>query len=207
MPRIAWASGSIGCGSATPASIKFHRPRGGKRFDRLRPGHARVDQIPQAELDQAQAVARFDLPPRAPAEHRWRIEQGDLPNLRLPADVEEELEPSPHRLPRVRLGQSLVGEALGELRLDLLEHRGEQTRLPVEVVIEGSPGHTGRADDLLGPDAPIASLREEPPRSGDQGGLGCLGSLGLRSSLRRHFHTVCMLLAYCLYVTYLVEED
>ena len=64
-----------------------------ERVDRLRLGDAGVDQVLEPGLDQTEAVARLDLPPGRPAEDGRRVQECDLADLGLAADIEEELEP------------------------------------------------------------------------------------------------------------------
>ncbi len=61
------------------------------------------------------------------------------------------------------------------------------------MVVEGSAGDAGGANDLLGGDVGVAALAEEAARGGDQGCAGRLGTFGLTASCWIYIHAVCML--------------
>ena len=65
------------------------------RLHRQRADLPRLDRRGEAGLDQAEAVGGADLPPALPAEDGGGVVEGDLPQLRLCALLEEGLDPRP----------------------------------------------------------------------------------------------------------------
>ena len=72
-----------------------------------------------------------------------------------------------------------VDQALREVDLDRLEHRGEQVGLVGELVVQGAAGDAGGLGDLLGPDVGVAVLGEQLAGGGDEGGAGGGRAVGL----------------------------
>ena len=85
-------------------------------------------------------------------------------------------------------GGDLGGDPIGDLGLDLLENRDEQPELALELVVEGTPGHAGRAGDLVGADRGEPPVGEQRARGSDERAARFGGALGLRALA---FHTTC----------------
>src|SRR4051794_33162171 len=143
-------------------------------------------------------MALADLAPLDPPQDAGCVEQHDLLDVGLLADVE----PGAHRgregLERARrLGDDLLAEACDHLLLEVLQDGAEQVALVGELVVERPPCDTGASDDLLGADAGVAALAEQLAPCLHQCGTCGLGPLDLGSL---DIHAVCMKDAYSLYV-------
>src|SRR5690606_20009044 len=68
---------------------------------------------------------------------------------------------------------------VGDLLLNLLDHRLEQGRLAAEVVVQRALGDAGGGHDLGQPDRRVPLPREPSPGLGDQRGPGRLPLRGL----------------------------
>ncbi len=113
-------------------------------------------------LDHPHAVARADLPPAGEAQHRRRVEQPDLMDLRLDTGVEPGAGAKAHDGDRISEAGVFDGRAdpPDHVDFDRLEDRGEQFGLVGEMMIERPPADAGGPHDLLGPNAGIAARGE-----------------------------------------------
>ena len=178
----------------------------GERPHRLLGDLSGLDRGRQHALRQPHPVAPADLTPALPAEHRRRVDEHDLGDLRIDRRVEHHLEPDLQRRQRGRhpAAGDLTGDHVQKILLDGLEDRREEALLAIEVVVQRAARDARGADDLLGADRGVAALREQRARGADERGARRLAPLGLGALCRFLSHRcftnisrVCMLRTGC----------
>src|SRR6516162_3959293 len=132
---LAGLRGILGARDVERAFVEGADEDVGEGDDGLGNDRAGVHRRLQRELDQAEAVAAGQVPPRLPAEHRGGVEQGDPLDLGLGAGVEEQARADPQARQRVRRGFGRTGrDPFCDLGLDLFGYGGEKVGLVAELV-------------------------------------------------------------------------
>ena len=161
----------------------------GERADGLAGEQPRIEQRLDGQLDQAEAVAR----PISRQRSHPSAAGASISTIRCTSGSAQR--PASRRCRRAARAtgssapaEQAGGEPLGDLRLDLLEDRGEQVLLAGELVVERAAGHPGGPGDLVGADRGVALLGEQRTRGGDERRSGRSPSVGLGALA---FHTPC----------------
>ena len=107
--------------------------------------------------------------PLVPAEHRGTIDQHDLLNLGIGADVKESVAARDELIPQVVVCLGRLGDTLPDFLLHLGQDRAKDIGLVGEVVIQGAFGDPSRANELRQTHMGVPGSREQTTGFPQQG--------------------------------------